>query len=169
MKYYITNKSEIGTNGPGQYIHKFTKAGRQRIRVYTVTGETMTEQAHAKDTDINYILKNYTRTGMIKHAKDHAGYYDDIDGQTYHEMLNTVMEARNTFMEMPSAIRNKFNNDPGQFMDFVQNPDNIDEMVEMGILVGNDGLKADGTPSGAPTETDHNGDGIPDPVPAPPT
>ena len=32
------------------------------------TGKGLTEQSHAKETDINYILKDYVRTGYMKHA-----------------------------------------------------------------------------------------------------
>ena len=37
-------------------------------------------------------------------------------------------------------------------------------MQSMGLLKGNDGITAAGAPSGAPTPTDKDGDGIPDPT-----
>ena len=45
------------------------------LRVKIDTGETLTEQAHKDQTDMNYILRDYTRTGMIKHANENQGWF----------------------------------------------------------------------------------------------
>jgi hypothetical protein len=37
------------------------------------------------------------------------------------------------FMSLPAKIRSRFQNDPGAFLDFVQNPENRDEMIELGL------------------------------------
>ena len=39
------------------------------------------------------------------------------------------------FEELPSQIRKKFNNDPAQFLDFVQNENNKDALYEMGLAL----------------------------------
>lgn len=110
-----------------------------------------TEQAHAKDTDINYILKDYTRTGFIKHANRNQGRYDDVTGVDFQDAMNIIATANSMFENLPSQIRKRFNQNPAEFLDFVQNPANGTEMERMGILKGNDGLDISGTPNAAPT------------------
>jgi phage internal scaffolding protein len=116
------------------------------------TGEGLTEQAHKNETDMNYILRDYVKTGLIKHAKDHEGKYDDISVQDFQEAMFIVSEANSMFEELPGEIRKNFNNDPSQFLGFVQNPDNMDAMAKMGILKGNDGVDISGAVTLAPTE-----------------
>jgi hypothetical protein len=37
-------------------------------------------------------------------------------------------------MKIPSDIRKQFNNNPGEFLNFVSNPDNEEEMQKMGFV-----------------------------------
>ena len=92
-------------------------------------------QQHAKaECDINNILKQYDRTGLITHINSATAQYGDFtEVNEYQESLNRVMMAQEAFMELPSAIRKQFENDPGQFFEFATNPDNQDAMVEMGL------------------------------------
>jgi len=114
------------------------------------TGEGLTEQAHKNETDMNYILRDYKRTGFIRHAKDNQGRYDDISVQDFQEAMFVVAEANNMFAELPANIRKDFNNDPSQFLGFVQNPDNQEKLQKMGIIKGNDGVDLKGMPTTAP-------------------
>jgi phage internal scaffolding protein len=114
------------------------------------TGEGLTEQAHKNETDMNYILRDYARTGFIRHAKDNQGKYDDISVQDFQEAMFVVAEANNMFAELPANIRKDFNNDPSQFLGFVQNPDNQEKLQKMGIIKGNDGVDLKGMPTTAP-------------------
>jgi phage internal scaffolding protein len=116
-------------------------------------GESLTEQGHKKECDMNYILKDYQRTGLIKHAKENKGRYDDVSPIDFQEAMLTVANARNMFEELPSNMRKRFANDPARFLDFVQNPANADEMRELGILKGNDGIDISGAVTGAPVES----------------
>lgn len=114
------------------------------------TGPGLTEQAHKKECDMNYILKDYRKTGLIRHAKEYQGKYDDVSVQDFQEAMFTVKNAQNMFNELPADIRQRFGNDPGAFLGFVQNPDNKTEMEKMGILKGNDGVDVSGALTGAP-------------------
>ena len=116
------------------------------------TGEGKTEQAHKHETDMNYILRDYARTGLIKHAQQHAGRYDDVSVQDFQEAMFIVKEAQNMFDNLPGQIRKRFGQDPAAFLEFVQNPENKDEMQRLGILRGNDGVDINGAITNAPTE-----------------
>jgi phage internal scaffolding protein len=114
------------------------------------TGEGLTEQSHKKACDMNHILKDYKRTGFIRHAKDNQGKYDDISVQDFQEAMFKVTSANNLFNSLPANLRKDFDNDPAKFLGFVQNPDNQTKLQEMGIIRGNDGLDINGMPTKAP-------------------
>ena len=168
MKYYITDPAQIGKKGEGQYILQ-TKDKKKVLKVQSHMGtETRVDQAQTQMTDISKLLEPAMRKGLLKHSIQYSDQYDDIPSTTYQEALNTVAKAEQMFDDLPINMRNRFNNNPSEFLEFTHNPANAPEMAKLGMLKGNDGLTAAGAPSGAPTITDMNGDGIPDPVDIPP-
>lgn len=96
--------------------------------------EPITEQSHKKACDINHILSRYRKTGIIEHTARHKGEYGDMPSVTYHEAMNLVIKAQNSFMELPAEIRKKFDNNAESFLRFVENPDNQEEMRQMGLM-----------------------------------
>jgi len=96
----------------------------------------MTEQHHKTDCDIASILKKYDSTGIITHTNNAIANYGDFsDIKDYKESLNKIMQAQDSFMELPSQIRKKFGNDPGNYLEFVTNPDNKEEMIKLGLAI----------------------------------
>ena len=45
-----------------------------------------------------------------------------------------MIRAQEAFDALPSSWRTKFNNDPANFVDFCQDPNNRDEMVKLGMI-----------------------------------
>jgi hypothetical protein len=120
-------------------------ARRDRSLCPTVdTGPGLTEQAHKEQCDINLILKDYTRTGLIKHAKQNAGRYDDFTSVDYEKAQNTVAQVKSLFEGLPSSIRLEFNHNPSEFLNYMQNPDNADLLAKRGISIGLDGINIRG-------------------------
>jgi phage internal scaffolding protein len=133
------------------------------------TGKGLTEQAHKKETDMNYILKEYARTGFIRHAKENKGRYDDITVTDFQEAMFKVTEAQNMFNELPAKVRQRFGNDPAAFLGFVQDPANTQEMHRLGILQGNDGIDVSGTAVNVPTQAHYEDSKAKTPVEPPAT
>jgi phage internal scaffolding protein len=130
-----------------------TRVRRPREHCPTIdTGEGLTEQAHKQECDINYILKDYARTGFIKHANQNAGKYDDVTAVDFQEAMNTVANVKSMFEGLPSEIRKEFNQDPTNFLNYVQDPKNTETLAKRGILAGNDGVDISGAYTAAPTE-----------------
>lgn len=95
----------------------------------------MTKQSHAAESDINNIMDRYFKTGIVEHVATVQGKYGDFTSiPTYQEALDKIRRAQEMFMSLPSDIRAKFQNDPGEFLDFATNPENRDEMIEMGLI-----------------------------------
>ena len=96
--------------------------------------ETMTEQSHKDRCSVVNIMKQYDRTGLITHVnRATASYGDFTTVNEYQESLNMVIKAQDAFADIPSDIRERFNNDPGAFFEFATNPENREEMVSMGL------------------------------------
>jgi len=108
----------------------------QKHKRYPIMFEqpTLTKQAFKDECDINNIMSKYQKTGMVEHLNQNNGEYGDfISYEDYHTSLNQILEAQETFNSIPSSIREKFNNNPAEFLEFAQNPDNHNQMVQFGM------------------------------------
>jgi phage internal scaffolding protein len=113
----------------------FRSAYSPAIRVAKVPmGDSMTQQNFKKECDVNEILKKYQKTGLITHLNERQGAYENFVGyDDYHTSMNAVIEARDAFLDLPAHIRKRFGNDPAEFLEFVNQPGNMDEMIELGL------------------------------------
>lgn len=95
-----------------------------------------THQSFAKDADINNIMAKYSRTGVLGDPSRpvRQAVFGDFSGLDFQSDMNRLMDARERFMQLPSDIRNRFNNDPGELIDFVSDPANVEEAVSLGLL-----------------------------------
>lgn len=94
---------------------------------------SMTKQSFQDECNINNIMAKFQKTGAINHYAKHAPHYGDATPIQLTEALNIVIQAQDMFDDLPSSIRKRFNNSPEEFLEFVQNPENADEMVKMGL------------------------------------
>jgi len=111
----------------------FRTAYGAKLKVAIATGDGLTEQNHKDETDINNIVRKYNKTGLIDHLNQFEKQYGDMTGFDYQDAMNTVAVANTMFEGLPSAIRNKFDNDPAKFINFVDDEANADKLVEMGL------------------------------------
>lgn len=107
----------------------------ERLRVVAdVGGPSLTKQSFKKDCDIHVILAQFDRGGMVSHLNRYPAGYADVSALgDFRDSMNVVLEAEKMFATVPSKVRARFGNDPGAFLDFVSNPDNLPEMVELGL------------------------------------
>ncbi|AXH77094.1 MAG: internal scaffolding protein [Microviridae sp.] len=109
---------------------------REHRRVRTVADiDGRTHQSFQAECDIRNIMSQYKRTGVVNHVTSLAGRFDDISEiPSFHEAMNVIAESKETFLQLPSSLRKRFNNDPAEFLDFVHNPDSRDEMIKLGMI-----------------------------------
>ena len=93
----------------------------------------MAKQSFKDECDINKIMAKFQKTGVLNHYAKHAPSYQDIPALEYADALNIIATADTMFEELPSELRKEFKNDPEVFLEFVQNPANLDQMREMGL------------------------------------
>jgi len=111
-------------------------------KVVSPKGIKKAKQEFKNDADINSIMKKFQKTGIITHVNKHQGQYGDMSPQTLHESLNTVRTAETMFNELPSSIRNKFENQPGQFLEYVQDPKNYADAKAIGLRLSDQAEQA---------------------------
>lgn len=106
---------------------------RKRISLKN-TEPSLTVQYEKEACDINNIIGNYKQSGQIQHLNKRQGGYGDVSAATsYQEALELVERAEEEFYQLPSELRYKLNNDPYKFLEYVNDPANFDEMVELGL------------------------------------
>ena len=94
----------------------------------------MVQQHLAKDTDINTIMAKYAKTGQFTHVTPMAGEYGDFSNvPDYKSAMEQIMAADALFMELPAKVRERFGNDPANFIEFATNDKNIEELRKLGL------------------------------------
>jgi hypothetical protein len=104
---------------------------KKRPSAITFPSTTITEQQHANDVDINQIMAKASRGQSSEYIREHAGHYGDATSLDFYQAQTIVANAKSLFEDLPSSIRNRFENKPGLFLDFVQDPKNAEELVEL--------------------------------------
>ncbi|AXL14679.1 internal scaffolding protein [Microviridae sp.] len=80
-------------------------------------------------------MAKFAKTGLIDHVNKYQGSYGDMpDSVDLQENMNQVREAEEMFLSLPSELRKDFNNSAFEFLAFCQNPENEEEMRDMGLL-----------------------------------
>lgn len=106
------------------------------IKVQTKNEEpSLTQQHFESESNINNIMKKYHATGMITHLNRNKGVYADISTLgDYQNSLQTVIDAQNAFMTLPSSVRKKFSNNPQELINFLADSKNKDEAISLGLI-----------------------------------
>ncbi len=109
-----------------------------RVQVcHPAGGKMLTKQSEKDSTDVNLIMDSWIHAGaaVAGHLNPAKGSYGDFSsGVGYHEALDAVMDAQKCFSALPAKIRSHVENDPGQFLDLVFDPERRDELERLGIV-----------------------------------
>lgn len=93
----------------------------------------LTDKSQAAECDVNNILKKYQQTGVLPGVDVQSLYQDVSDAPSYHEACNIVLQAQAQFDALDAYTRQRFANDPAQFLEFANSPENVDEMLKLGL------------------------------------
>ena len=101
----------------------------------TFTDPSHTQQHFRDECDINEILMRYSKTGVLPHVNPSPPEYRDLAQELdYHQAMTFLVHAQDQFNELPARTRARFGNDPGQLLEFLQDPENTDEAVKLGLI-----------------------------------
>ena len=94
---------------------------------------SLTQQEFTEECDVNNIVKKYQQTGVLPrgyHGEPRYGYAPALD---FREALELVMSTEEHFMSLPSEVRQRFENDPGELLAFLDDPENLEEARQLGL------------------------------------
>lgn len=109
------------------------KNGTTRVQYETI-GPSMTDQSDKNYLDINNIMKNYAKTGLLPQFKEKiAQYIDTTQIPSYMEAQEQMSKAKQLFMQLPSEVRKLMDNNPANMEKVIVNPDYKDILIKYGI------------------------------------
>lgn len=109
-----------------------------------------TDQSQSEECDVNFILKRYQKTGVLPGIDAKAVFADVSDSVTFQEALDIVQQAEIQFMSLDAHTRKRFDNDPAEFMAFVHDPRNAEELVKLGLATATPLPASSSPPGGQP-------------------
>lgn len=113
-------------------MHKF----HTRFNPPAVTGLVTTQPSLAIQSDYeSTLIPNIVALhGGIPHRP--MPMFDDFTQvpSSYEEIQERMIEATNRFYDLPSALRERFSNDPASLLSFLSDEANRDEASRLGLL-----------------------------------
>lgn len=131
MSYNFNNPRPVITK---QNLIRSTYSPRVRVQIHFPEDSPHTKQEFKDECDINVLMQRYEHLGEMPPINHVAPQYLDVTGYDYNQHMAVVAGAQSLFNELPSAVRNRFGNDPAAFLDFCSDSENHNEMLKMGLL-----------------------------------
>lgn len=102
---------------------------------------SLTQQHFKDEADINFIMKRYEKTGtlvdplVVPSRMPKFGDFSDV--ASFHQAQTLLSESYALFDELPASIRKRFSNDPAEFLAFMNDANNYEEALKLGLVVEN--------------------------------
>lgn len=99
-------------------------------------GKSLTRQSEAAQADVNKIVAKFQKDGSLERFNAvRQGRYGDFSGaMDYLTALSRIRDIDRRFEDLPSNIRNHFDNDPAKMLEVVEDPARHEELRELGLL-----------------------------------
>jgi phage internal scaffolding protein len=95
---------------------------------------SLAQQHYREECDINTILQKFNITGLLPETPLSPRYGDFTGIGDYHTAMNRVIAVQDEFEALPAQIRARFDNDPANLIEFLENSDNRPEAEELGLV-----------------------------------
>lgn len=93
-----------------------------------------TDQSYRDECDINTIMARYQSTGQLPVLNAGTAQWLDVTEMDFQTHMNFLVEAQEMFDALPSDLRDRFGNDPGAFLGFCSDAENLPELAKLGLL-----------------------------------
>jgi len=94
---------------------------------------TLTQQNTAEQTDINYIVSVFAKTGILPQPIQLPTYGDFTGVSDYREALELIKQAEDGFNSLPADARAYFANNPANLLDYLDNAPDPQILADLGI------------------------------------
>lgn len=98
---------------------------------------SLTKQEFVKECDVNNVIKSYSPRAMAALIAENAARarYEDLpDEIDFQQSMQLVRDAEAAFMTLPAKVRDRFGQDPAQFLAFISDRANIEEARALGLV-----------------------------------
>lgn len=110
----------------------------------------MTRQEFRDECDINVLMATYEKNGMMPPLNRGTPQYLDVSNvPDLAAAIAVIDQAEAAFMSLPAKVRKEFDNDAIRFVEFAQDPENIDQLREWGLAPSKQAPIAPAEPAGA--------------------
>lgn len=126
----MANKKPIFRNSSNYLVD----TGKIIVSSLECNEDVITCQSSKFECDINNLMMKYTENGTVEQYQN--GFYDDVSDLNlqYHEALNLINTVKDDFSNLSSNIRDKFASNPFELISFLENKENLDEAIELGLV-----------------------------------
>lgn len=130
-------------------MSKIRKIYGERVRVSKkFVGLGRTKPEFKSECEIQNILNRYAKTGAVNVNLASPRYGDFSSVGDYQQALNLMINAESMFSSLPADIRKKFSNDPVEFLEFVNNEENREEAISLGLFAADEKVETAQVTSG---------------------
>lgn len=96
--------------------------------------ENLAQQQFRDECDINVIVKRFGLTGEMPEAFGIPLSGDFSAATDFQTSMQLVRQAEEAFLTLPAELRAEFGNDPQELLSFLENPENRDKAIELGLV-----------------------------------
>ena len=106
-----------------------------RVQVDFSNSPSRTKSEFKEEADVNNIVAQCIKKAISLPSGDRQPLFEDFSNiGTYQDAVTSVAQANEEFSHLPSEIRAKFDNNVQSLMDFIGDPENKDEAIQLGLL-----------------------------------
>lgn len=107
---------------------------KAKTRIHS-DGENFTQQSGKDQADINLIVESAKRGADLSHLSVKSPMYGDFAGMPdFYSAMLMISKANSLFMRLDPFVRERFGNDPGRLLKFLDDPQNREEGIKLGLI-----------------------------------
>lgn len=95
---------------------------------------SLAQQQYKEETDINNIARQFGLTGRLPSPVYLPTFGDFTEVSDFQSALHAIQRAEASFLAMPAAVRERFNNDSQRFLEFTSDSRNAEELRALGLF-----------------------------------
>lgn len=107
---------------------------RKSVSIDYAATPSKTKSEFKDECDINNVVARALRTGTLPVIDREALYADFSEVSDYATASVKIAEATQAFEQLPSSIKEQFENDVTKLLNFVDDPANEAEAIKLGLL-----------------------------------
>lgn len=112
----------------------FINSNRKRVVVDCSDDVVLTEQHHKDSCDLHKLVSRFGTQHISRFLPEYSDKLVEVPVEDLQSAMNTVLRAEQSFMTLDPSVRKRFHNNSVEFFDFFNNPANIQELQDLGLV-----------------------------------